>query len=133
MDLFPEVARMLRQKGKKHLQEDAHFVIPCYRIQGEAFGSGFPLEMLPRIQCLLYRQFFYLPPSKRFKAGISRFDRLQVIIGSDPAAISPADLALSLMIYDLFMAMFLFCISGKEDEELLALRDILREAYVSDA
>jgi len=33
----------------------------------------------------------------------------------------------------LFMAMFLFCISGKEDEELLALRDILREAYVSDA
>ena len=132
MDIFPDIARLLRQSGKKHLQEDSHFVVPCYGIQEGAYGSGFPPAMLPRIQCLLYKQFFYLPSGSGLKEGIARFDRIQVVIGDHPAAITPMEFGLSPKVYSLFLAMFLYCISGAEDEELTALRAILREAYPSE-
>ena len=132
MDMFPDIARLLRQTGKKHLQEDSHFVVPCYSIQEGQYGSGFPPVMLPRIQCLMYRQFFYLPSGIGLKEGIARFDRIQVVIGDHPAAITPMEIGLSLKMCGLFMAMFLYCISGAEDEELTALRVILREAYPSE-
>ena len=66
------------------------------------------------------------------KEGIARFDRIQVVIGDHPAAITPMEIGLSLKMCSLFMAMFLYCISGAEDEELTALRVILREAYPSE-
>ena len=92
--------------------------------------TGFPPEMVARIRCLLYRQFFYYPTkAPSMTEGIARFDRIQVIIGRDPAAIKPIDLALSKDLFDIFLAMFLYCISGEESEDLAALRAITKEAY----
>jgi hypothetical protein len=56
-----------------------------------------------------------------------------VVIGDDLAAITPMEIALSTEIFGVFMAMFLFCISGAEDKELAALREIVRETYPSDS
>jgi hypothetical protein len=86
VDKFSEITKLLRQKGKKHLQEDSIFVIPCYSIEKETRGTGFPPEMAARIRCLLYRQFFYYPvKAPSITEGIARFDRIQVIIGRDPS------------------------------------------------
>lgn len=132
VDQFSEITKLLRQKGKKHLQEDSIFIIPGYGIETEAGGTGFPSEMVARIRCLLYRQFFYYPTNAPYLTeGIARFDRIQVIIGRDPAAIRPIELALSKELFDIFLAMFLYCISGEESEDLGAVRSITREAYTS--
>lgn len=129
VDIFPDIARLLRKKGKKHLQEECLFIIPGYGIQTEESLSGFPPEMLARIRCLIYRQFFYYPESNRFTQGVARFDRIQVVVGRDPSAISPTDTCLSDDVFGLFRAMFIYCISGREDENLKAVKDLCREAY----
>jgi hypothetical protein len=76
----------------------------------------------------MYRQFFYVPDSSYFSEMIARFDRIHVIIDRSPAAIEPTDLCLSEEVFNLFLAMFLYCISGKADEELDTVREIVREA-----
>lgn len=129
VDIFSDIARLLRQKGKKHLQEDCLFVIPGYTIETEDSLSGFPQEMVTRIRCLIYRQFFYFPGSDRFTEGVARFDRIQVVIGRDTSAISPTDICLSDEVYGLFRAMLIHCITGKEDKDLKAAKDICRETY----
>ena len=58
LDSYPDITKLLVQKGKKHLQEDAIIVIPCYGIETADDPIGFPPEMVSRIRCLLYRQFF---------------------------------------------------------------------------
>lgn len=132
MDVDSAIAALLRQKGKKHLQQDCHFIVPCYSIQDAPFGTGFPPEMVVRIQCLLYRQFFYLPQNEQIKEGVVRFDRIQVVPGENPAAIEPLPIGLAGEFMTLFMAMFLFCLSGREDKDLGATRDIVKEAYAAD-
>jgi len=129
LDLFPEVARLLRQKGKPHLQEDCLFVVPAYSIQTEKNVSGFPPEMVTRIRCLIYKQFFYFPGSDRFSQGIARFDRIQVVVGRDPSSIQPTDICLSGEVFGLFRAMVIYCITGKDDEDLKATREICQEAH----
>jgi len=98
----PDIARILRQTGKRHLQEDSHFVVPCYSVQDGEYGSGFPAAMLPVFSASMYRQFFYLPPGRGIKEGIARFDRIQVVIGDDLAAITPMEIGLSTKMFDLF-------------------------------
>jgi hypothetical protein len=130
VDRFPELDKFLKQKGKKHLQEEAIFVIPGYNIEKEPGTTGFPVEMVARIRCLLYRQFFYFPlKNPHFTEGITRFDRIQVIIGRDPSAIKPVEIALTKEVFNLFLSMFIYCISGEESEELRAVRDIVKDAY----
>jgi hypothetical protein len=129
VDVFPAITELLRSKRKKHLQEDCLFVIPCYGIETRENSTGFPAEMVERIRCLLYRQFFYLPPYKAFTEGIARLDRIQVVIGRDPASIEPSDFSLSKEVFDLFLAIFLYCISGIEDEDLAPVRSLIMETY----
>ncbi|MDI6854809.1 MAG: hypothetical protein QME75_14550 [Deltaproteobacteria bacterium] len=130
IDKFPELDKLLKQKGKKHLQDEAIFVIPGYNIEKESGGTGFPLEMVARIRCLLYRQFFYFPlKTPHFTEGIARFDRIQVIVGRDHSAINPVEVALSKDVFSLFFAMFLYCISGEESQELKDIRDIVKDAF----
>jgi hypothetical protein len=131
MDADSKVAVLLRQKGKKHLQQDSHFVVPCYSIQEDEFGTGFPPQMIVRVQCLIYRQFFYLPANQEMKQGIVRFDRIQVVHGQNLAAIEPFSVGLAGEFLTLFLGMFLFCLSGREDDDLQAFRAIAREAYTS--
>lgn len=129
MDTYPEITKLLRQKGKKHLQEDSIFVIPCYSTVTYGNTSGFIPEMVSRIRCLLYRQFFYLPPHIGLKESVARFDRIQVIPGRNPAAIELEKIALSKKVFDFFIALFLYCISGIEDQDTSVIRELVRNAY----
>ncbi len=130
VDRFYELDRLLLQKGKSHLQEDSLFIIPGYGIEREPGATGFPQEMVDRIRCLLYRQFFYFPTNApNLNEGIARFDRIQVVVGRDPAAIKPMNISLSKEVFTLFLALFIFCISGEESAELRAIKEIVREAY----
>jgi hypothetical protein len=128
VECFLNIENLLKSKGKKHHQEGCLFVIPCYNILKETYGPGFIPEQVALIQCLMYRQFFYVPDSLHFTEMIARFDRIHVVIDRSPAAIEPTDLCLSEEVFDLFLAMFLYCISGRTDEELEAVREIVREA-----
>jgi hypothetical protein len=132
MDIYEDITPILRQKAKKHLQEDALFLIPLYGIQQEEYGAGFPPEMVARIKCLLYRQFFYFPSHGVLREAVARFDRIQVVVSRDPAAIDPIDFCLSGMSFAVFLAMFIYCMTGQEDEDLGTLRELCREAYPQD-
>jgi hypothetical protein len=129
LDNFSEITAILRAQGKKHLQEDSLFVIPCYGIETLDNPFGFPSEMVIRIRCLLYRQFFYLPASSHTGESIARFDRVQVVVGKDRSAIEPLGLCLSEDVFTLFLSLFFYCISGVEDSDLSAIRSLTREAY----
>lgn len=89
--------------------------------------------MTQRIQCLLYKQYFYCPECSKFngdlREGIARIDRIQVIVGSAPHAISGVGASLSEAAFAIFRAMVLFCLTGEEESELEDLRGLLREAY----
>jgi len=132
VDIFPEIHNLLRRQGKKHLQEDVIFVIPAYSCQKELYGGGFPEKMVARIRCLFYRQFFYFPAKPPLNEGIARFDRIQVIVSKDPSAVRPIEFALSREVFGLFLSMFLYCISGEKTEELMAIQEIVKEAYQLD-
>ena len=129
VECFPDIAKLLRSKGKKHHQQDCLFVIPCFNILQDKYGSGFINEQVALIQCLMYRQFFYIPDSPVFSEMIARFDRIQVVIDRSPASIEPTDVCLAEEPLNLFLAMFIYCISGKADENLETVRSILKEAY----
>lgn len=128
VDIFPEIERLLRQRGKSHCQEDSLFVIPAYSIESGISSSGFPPEMVARIRCLIYRQFFYFPDSPIFKEGVARFDRIQMTSGRNPAAIEPLGIALSQEVFALFLAMFVYCVTGIEDIDLIDIRTMVRDA-----
>jgi hypothetical protein len=128
-DIVPEIDKILKPKGKKHCQEEFLFVVPAYSIEGPANLGGYPPEMVARIRCLVYRQFFYFPDClPHFREGIARFDRIQTVIGRDPSSIEPIGVALSQEVLSLFLSMFLYCISGIEDENLKAARELTVEA-----
>ena len=129
LDIYPEITILLKTKGKKHLQEDSLFIIPCYGVETGNDLRGFPPQMVHRIRCLLYRQFFYLPASSPFEEGVARFDRIQVVVGRDRAAIEPTDKCLSEPALILFLSLFLYCISGIADSDLLTILSMTRECY----
>jgi hypothetical protein len=129
VDIFPEITNLLRQKGRPHLQQDSIFVIPIYSIENEEKKSGFPQEIVTKTLCLLYKQFFYLPNGKSFKEGIARFDRVQVVVSRDRAAIVPMDICLSQDVLNLFFGLFIYCLTGVEDPDIKVARDLIKETY----
>jgi hypothetical protein len=82
---FEEIANILREKKRKHLQQECLLVVPLFSIETTLSPSGFPPEMVARIKALMYNQFFYCPKMPigihRIE-GIARLDRLQVIVKS---------------------------------------------------
>jgi len=135
LDVDSDLVKILKQRGKKHLHQPHFFVVPCYSTQIGEYGTGFPPEMTQRIQCLLYKQYFYCPEylklRRELKETIARFDRIQVIIGDSPHAISGVGASLSEAAFAVFRAMVLFCLTGQEEAELGELRELLRETYLS--
>lgn len=128
VDTFPEIEKILRQRAKKHCQEDCIFLIPCYHVESEFDPSGFPMEMIPRIRCLVYRQFFYIPESPKIKESVARFDRIQVVVARDQiSSIEPCDFKLPDDVLGVFLGAFVYCITGIEDEHLKAIRDLAKE------
>jgi hypothetical protein len=133
LDTDPDLVKILKQTGKKHLHEPHFIVIPCYSTQVDDYGTGFPPEMTQRVQCLLYKQYFYCPEyfklDRNLREAVARFDRIQVIVGTCPHAISGIGASLSEASYAIFRAMTLFCLTGEEEADLGDLRALLREAY----
>lgn len=125
LDCFPEFTQLLKQKGKKHLQEDSVFVAPIYKICRDEYGEGFIREMMPYIECLLFRQFFYIPGSRLHAEGVIRLDRLQVVIDRGPAALEPTDLCLSKPIFNALRDTIMYCLTGICSPELAELRELL--------
>ena len=112
LDIYDEIKLLLTERSKKHLQEDSLFIVPCYGVETGSDLRGFPSQMVQRIRCLLYRQFFYLPASSPFEEGVARFDRIQVVVGRNRAAIEPTDKCLSEPAFALFLSLFVYCITG---------------------
>lgn len=129
LDLYPDVEELLREKRKSHLQEDSLFIIPCYSIESVTSLSGFPPEMVTKIRCLFYRQFFFFPTFKKIDEGVARFDRIQVVVSRDRAAIQPMEIALADEVFNLFVGMFIYSTTGIEDGNIAAARAIVKEAY----
>lgn len=129
VDQFPEIAEILVKMHKEHLQEEISFVLPCYGIQNDDDPKGFPREMVSRIRCLIYRQFFYFPPNRVLDEGIIRLDRIQVVVGKDPSTIQCEELCLSEKVFPLLQSLFCFCITGIQDDNLAALRALTIEAF----
>jgi len=131
VNVYPEITALL-SGGKEHLQEDALFIIPCYGIETKDSTTGFPPEMVERVRCLIYNQFFFLPAHKSLtKDSIARFDRIQVIPDKkERAAIEPTDLCLSDDVFSIFLALFLYCLTGITDDDLTATRQLTSEKYL---
>jgi len=132
VECYPNIAKILRQKGKKHQQQDCIFVIPCYSAQVEEYGAGFIQPIVERTKCLMYRQFFYLYPWHGTKDLIARFDRVQVVIDRSPASIEPTNVRLSEEVFNLFLSMFLFCISGKTNKLLEDIKELVCDVYFEE-
>jgi len=128
LDSYPSIAKILKKFDKTHQQEDSLFVIPCYRTMEKTYGSGIIQPIVEYTKCMMYRQFFYIPPIKDFKETIARFDRIQIVIGRSPASIEPSDVCLSEEIFNLFVSMFIFCISGRTDPMFDDIRELVRSA-----
>lgn len=131
VNVYPEITALLSGR-KDHLQDDALFVIPCYGIETRDNAKGFPPEMVERVRCLIYNQFFFLPAHKALtKDSIARFDRIQVITDKkEKAAIEPTDLCLSDDVLNFFIAMLLYCMTGITDDDLAAIRQLTTEKYL---
>ncbi|MFH0785490.1 MAG: hypothetical protein V2B20_26550 [Pseudomonadota bacterium] len=132
VDCYPNIAKLLRQKGKKHQQQESMFVVPCYSVQVGDYDTGIIQPIVERTKCLLYRQFFYLYPCSGKKDLIARFDRVRTVIDKSPASLEPTDVCLSKDVFNLFLSLFLFCVSGQTNETLEAIKALAREAYPED-
>lgn len=129
VDKFPEIDVVLRRMGKRHLQEEVSFVLPCYSIQSAEDRNGFPPEMVSRIRCLMYRQFFYFPGNHEIKEGVIRLDRVRVVVGKDPSAVKPVKTCLSESVFAILQALFVYCITGIENPDLETLRSLTMAAF----
>lgn len=92
MTRFPDVATVLRQMGREHLQYESIVTVPLFGIQTNEHPGGFPPIMVARIRGLMYRQFFFCPQagSPLTIDSVGRLDRLQVVFHeSSPGVKSP--------------------------------------------
>ncbi len=140
MTVFSDVDKLLRQKGRRHLQEDSILVIPVYGVETEDHEGGFLPLMVARIRALRYRQFFFLPragPALPYE-GVARLDRLHVAFPeSSPGVRSPAyrpdRKALSRDALSCLLAMLRQLFGSDKEEELEAIKAIVREALPEEA
>lgn len=135
---FEDIANILKEKKRKHLQQECLLVIPLFSMETTLSPSGFPPEMVSRIKALMYNQFFYCPKipigSHRIE-GIARLDRVQVIIKSsfpgNKRVFEPIDIAFTEEVTVIFINMLRewLCIPGKPEdiENLRTVRSIVSE------
>jgi hypothetical protein len=130
LELDVKLAASLSQ-GQKHQHDRSLFVIPCYGTDNEERRGGFLPEICQRAKYLVYRRYFYVPDYPQFKIreGVLRFDRIQVVTGKNPAAIVPMNFAFSKEIFAICRAMFFYCVTGEQNPDLRAVRELLVEQY----
>jgi len=126
---FDDVEPLLRQAGKKHLQERNVLVAPLYGIQSDDHPTGFPEVMRHRIDALLYSQFFFCPAnsSPSVYDGVARLDRLFPVVPKDPAAYDPLPLALSDEALSVLLALLRLRFGSRSEPEINTLRELLQD------
>jgi hypothetical protein len=132
--IFDDIARILRSRGQRHLQEEFVTVVPLYGVESPTHAGGFPAVMLARIKALLYRQFFYCPrsPDAQVYEAVVRLDRLQPVFPKGPAY-EPLPIALSGEALGVLMGILRSLFGAEEDPDLAALKDLLRETLPPEA
>lgn len=135
---FEDIAIILNNKRKKHLQQQCILVVPLFSMETTLSPTGFPPEMVSRIKALMYNQFFYCPQIpigfNRIE-GIARLDRVQVIIKSsfpgNKRVFEPIDIAFTDEVTVIFINMlreWLGIPGNPEDiENLRTVRSIVSE------
>lgn len=135
---FEDITNILRNKKRKHLQQECLLVVPLFSIETTLNQSGFPPEMVSRIKALMYNQFFYcpkIPIGFHRIEGIARLDRVQVIIKSsfpgNKRVFEPIDVAFTEEVAVIFINMLRewLCIPGQAEdiENLRTVRSIVSE------
>ncbi len=125
---FPDADRVLRQAGKKHLQERNIVVAPLYPCECPEHPAGFPPIMRNRIGALMYSQFFPCAGSSEpfMYDSVARLDRLQPIVPQaptwEPMPVALADDALAVL-----LALLRLRAGSRLEQEISDLRDLLLE------
>jgi len=117
---------------REHLQEENILVVPLYGIEAAGHEGGFPPIMTARIKALMYRQFFYCPFKAPVYEAVVRLDRIQPVIPHHPGWI-PENIALSEEALGVLMGMLREYFGAPQDEDMEALREIVRDALPEDA
>ncbi len=132
--IFDDVNVLLRQIGKKHLQEESLIVAPLYSVEAGDHEGGFPPVMVARTRALMYKQFFFCPKGNSPLTGdsIMRLDRLQTVIPNYPAFI-PEPFSLSAESLGVLMAMLRSLFGAKEEPEFNALKELVFESLPDEA
>ena len=132
--LFKDVARVLKSKGKKHLQQDCIIAVPVFDIERPDDPAGFPPVMVARIKALMYNQFFYCPRTPMGMSpieGVARLDRIQVVFPGHRASFNPLPIKLSEDAITILMHLLRswLCIKGDPEDEkyLTELKELLKE------
>jgi hypothetical protein len=123
---FGDVDPILRNAGKKHLQERNVLVAPLYGIQSDEHPNGFPEIMRHRIDALLYGQFFFCPrnSSPSVDDSVARLDRLFPVVPQDPAAYDPLPVALADEALSVLLALLRLRFGSKSEPEIDTIREI---------
>jgi len=136
--LFKDIDRILKPKGKKHLQQDCIIAVLIFDIERPNDPTGFPPIMVDRIKALMYNQFFFCPrpqPGLANIEGVARLDRIQVLFPGNRASFNPLPVKLSEDAFTILMHLLRswLCIKGDTEDEkyLRELKDLLKET-VSD-
>jgi len=140
MTIFDDMAKLLKQKGRKHLQERNVLVVPVYGAEGENHPGGFPPLMVARIRALRYRQFFFLPSGNSPFAfdGVARLDRIHVAFpeaspGVRSVSYRATRKALSQEALSCLLGMLRVLFGSDKEEELDTIKAIVREALPETA
>jgi hypothetical protein len=125
---FDDVDKLLRQAGKKHLQEQNIVAAPIYGNQSEDHPDGFPPVMQSRIAALMYSQFFPCPQNNDpfLMGGAARLDRLQTIVPQAPSW-EPTDVRLVPEAMSVLLGLLRLRFGSTSESEIEALRDLLKD------
>lgn len=135
MTVFDDMEKVLRQLGRKHLQQRNVLVVPVYGAEGPEHAGGFPPQMVARMRALRYRQYFFLPKENSPFGfdGVARLDRLHVAFpesspGVRAPSYQPTKKALSQDALSCLLGMLRVLFGSDKEEELDTIKAIVREA-----
>jgi hypothetical protein len=132
--IFDDVKTLLRQMGRKHLQQESLIAAPLYSVESGDHEGGFPPVMVARIRALMYKQFFFCPRenSPLTTDSIMRLDRLHAVVPNFPAYI-PEPYSLGVDALGVLMAMLRSLFGAKEEADFEALKTLVYEFLPDEA
>jgi len=132
--VFSDLEKILSQRAQKHLQEQSIIVAPLYGVQSSDHPGGPPPLMMARVKVLMYRQFLYCPEmgAHGVYEALVRLDRLQPVMPHHPAY-EPTRVVLAKEALGVLMGIIRGLFGAPEDEDLVALKELLKETLPPEA